>query len=81
MNIKKEFTEKKLLELKSSLGTGFAKKIQAILTEQYPERKKPFSIPYIYMGLTHEHASEKVITAALVLKQKREKMMKELINP
>jgi hypothetical protein len=81
MNIKQQFTPKKLLDLKTSLGNGYAKKIQEILIEQYPERKKPYCLPYIYKGLTHEGASEKVIMAALVLKRKRQEMLKELITP
>lgn len=80
MNIKEEFTEKKLLDLKTDLGNGYAKKIQEILKEQHPTRK-PYSIAYIYKGLTFEHASEKVIMAALILKQNRQKIMKELLTP
>lgn len=79
MNIKEEFTEKKLNELKAELGWGFGKQIQEILKEQYPERK-PFAIPAIYKGLTFEHRSERIILAALRLKQKREQMMKDLVR-
>lgn len=76
-NLKEEYDEKKLSDLKDDLGFGYGKELQKIMLLQHG---KTYSISHIYKGLTVETASERVIAAALILKKRRRQFMKKVLT-
>lgn len=70
-------TENDLFKLRSDLGHGYVRDLQRLCQKIY---KKKYSESYLRKALRKEYASDKIIKAAITLRNQRIEENREFIN-